>query len=88
MNQVGYDAQELRTLLAPMVAMIVETIRPVQNILTVNQAYEKYGRRWIDDQIREGNLSFSTHGKRLTLSRADIECLLAAEKRQPKIEFK
>lgn len=85
MDNVGIIADNLRVVLKPMVAMMVAEVSPRKDELTKNQAYSLYSRRWIDDQIRRGNLAVRTCGNRALLSRADIELLIAAEKEQPKL---
>ena len=80
MNQQGFDAQVLRDILKPMVALFVEQVTPTKNEISQNQAYHDYGRAWVEKQISDGNLTPRIKGNRKLLSRSEIECLIAVEK--------
>ena len=86
MTDIGIQAQQLTLLLEPLAAMMVKKIHPVKDELTKNAAYREYGRGWIDEQIRLGNLIPHTKGQQRILSRADIETLRAVDARTTRVE--
>ena len=88
MDNVGIAAQKLTLLLKPMAAMIVKEIRPVDDDISVNLAYKTYGRNWVERHRVAGNLQERKHGNRTILSRAQIECLRAAELDTPQLVFR
>lgn len=88
MDTTGITADNIRVLLKPLVTMIVAEVSPRRDELSKNQAYREYSRRWIDDQVRRGNLTVRYSGNRALVSRADIELLIAAEREKPTITTK
>ena len=88
MNQVGLEAQKLANVLKPMVALIVKEIRPLDDDISMNAAYKTYGRLWIEGHRREGNLQERRRGRRIYLSRAQIELLRTAELNTPQLVFR
>lgn len=88
MDNLGKAAKQLNTLLRPLVAMMIQELRPKDDELSMNAAYERYGRAWIEDQRNKGNLLCRYKGNRKVLSIADIECLRTAEQEMPKPVFK
>lgn len=85
MTDIGIQAQQLSLLLEPLAAMMVKKIHPVRDELTKNAAYREYGRTWIDEQIRLGNLVPRAKGQQRILSRADIETLRAVYAQTTKV---
>jgi len=85
MDDIGRQAQRLSLLLEPLAAMMVKKIRPIDDELSTNAAYKAYGRAWIEDQRRRGNLSPVAKGQRLVWSRSEIEALRAVEMQHPKV---
>ena len=83
MDELGKKAIDLREVLSPMVALFVEQVAPKKDGISISQSYSIYGRKWIDSQMESGNLSSRFVGKKRVLSRAEIECLLAAQKDMP-----
>ncbi len=88
MDNIGREAEKIFFLLKPMVSMIVKEIRPTEDDISMNAAYKTYGRIWIEEHRRNGNLQERKHGRRIMLSRAQIECLRAAELETPHLVFR
>lgn len=88
MNHLGLEAQKLATVLKPMVALIVKEIRPLDDDLSMNAAYKEYGRLWVEGQRRAGNLQERHRGRRIYVSRAEIELLRTAELSTPQLVFR
>lgn len=85
MDNIGMEAQRLTLLLEPLAAMMVKKIRPVEDELSTNAAYKAFGRAWVEDQRRRGNLSPIVKGQRLVWSRSELETLRAVDMQHPKV---
>ena len=88
MDSIGQQARQLANLLEPLAAMMLKRIHPLDDELSMSAAYKAYGRVWIEDHRRRGNLTPHRRGNRLLLSRADCETLLAVDNQTPKVIFK
>lgn len=85
METLRQSAHELQTLLKPVVDLLVKETRPKDDVLTLNKAYDIYGRRWVDHHIKAENLIPVKCGGRKILSKAECSCLWAVEHAQPSI---
>lgn len=85
MDDIGLQAQRLALLLEPLVAMMVKKIRPLDDELSTNAAYKAYGRAWVEEQRRRGNISPAVKGQKLIWSRAELEALRAVDLQHPKV---
>ena len=48
--------QEMMEMAQLAVLAITKESAPISDELTTRQAYEKFGRRWVDRQIKQGNI--------------------------------
>lgn len=87
MTDIGRKAEEIKSLLRPMVALFVEQMEPRKDLISLNKAYEKYGRPWVERNVANGNLAVKPMGRKKLVSCAAIECLITAEMDTPKIVF-
>lgn len=85
MDEIGLQAQRLSEVLDPLAAMIVKKIRPVDDDLSTNAAYKAFGRAWVEDQRRRGNIFPTSRGQRLIWSRAELETLRSVDLRRPEV---
>ena len=86
MTTLGKTAFEIQSILKPIAAMVVKELRPKDDVLSMNKVYDLFPRRWVDQQIREGNLHRKRYNSHWSVSRADIECLWAAANATPSIQ--
>ena len=85
MNEQGYMAQELKKLLAPMVAMFTAEVSPKSDLISLTKAYGLYGRLWVDNHLDQGNLSVVHVGNKRCVSKSEVSLLLAVDKEPPAI---
>lgn len=83
MTELAYRAKDIKEYLAPMVAMFTAKVSPKEDDISLTQAYERYGRKWIDRRIERGELVTFPHGNKNCVSVAEIELLRAAERTLP-----
>lgn len=88
MTDLGRQAQQLTLLLEPLAAMMVKKIHPVRDDLTKNAACREYGRGWIEEHIRNGDLTPRIKGQQHIFSRAEIEALRAVSMQAPQVFVK
>ena len=75
-------------MLEPLAAMMVKKIRPLDDEISMNEAYRSYGRAWVEDQRRRGNITPRSRGNRLILSRSELETVRAVCDQTPEVIFK
>lgn len=85
MDKIGYLAQDLSDIIKPLAAMIVATIRPTDDDITLYAAKKEYGYAWVNYHLENGNIKFHTKGKRRVASRAQLELLRSAEAQEAHI---
>lgn len=88
MDELGIKAKQLTLLLEPLAAMMVKRIRPIEDDLSTNAAYKAFGRAWVEDQRRRGNIDPIVKGQRLVWSRSQLETLRSADMMVPKVVLK
>lgn len=85
MTESGIRALEIRDLIQPIVRAVVAEINPTKDIISTRTAYSNYGRKWIEQNRINGNLSPVYHGNKVCFSVREIETLLVAEREQARI---
>lgn len=74
------------------VLAITKESAPISDELTTRQAYEKFGRRWVDRQIKQGNIKGHRKGPAVNspviYSRFELMDLKQAEERLLTINLK
>lgn len=85
MDSIGIQAKQLYNLLEPIAAMMVKRIHPVEDEVSMNAAYREYGRTWVEEQRLIGNITPRRKGKRLVLSRAELDTLRVVSDQTPKV---
>lgn len=74
------------------VLAITKESAPISDELTTRQAYEKFGRRWVDRQIKQGNIKGHRKGPAVNspviYSRFELMALRQAEERLLTINLK
>ena len=87
MATIAHDFNEIIQLATIVAAAIVRQTRPHDDLISQRQAYEEYGRRWIEQRtapqgvltpVRQGGAKNS----KLMYSRFEIASLIEAERRQ------
>lgn len=85
MDTFGERASEIRSLLQPIVALIVKELRPRDDEMSMNRAYDTYTRAWVDHHVAAGNIHRVRRGNKWVVSHAELQCLWAAEHEAPRI---
>ena len=77
--------QEMMEMAQLAVLAITKESAPISDELTTRQAYEKFGRRWVDRQIKQGNIKGHRKGPAVNspviYSRFELMALTHAEDR-------
>lgn len=82
MDSIGNIFHDLMTASDLIADAIIKRTRPLEDELSTSEAYDLYGRRWVEDRLRTGLLHRSAIGNRLVYSRHELECLRASERIQ------
>lgn len=84
--------QEMMEMAQLAVLAITKESAPISDELTTRQAYEKFGRRWVDRQIKQGNIKGRRKGPAVNspviYSRFELMALRQAEERLLTINLK
>lgn len=59
---------------------IVKRTCPVEDEISTSEAYALYGRRWVEERLRQGFLHRSRISNRLVFSRHELKCLRVSER--------
>lgn len=85
-------ADEIRRYAEIGARLVLKELKPLSDELSIRQAYNLYGRRWITQQMEKGNLKGHRKGAAqnspIILSRVDIECLREAEMQEAEIQIR
>jgi hypothetical protein len=87
MATIAQDFQEIMQLATVIAAAIVRQTRAKDDLISQRQAYDEYGRRWIEQRTApQGTLTPVRQGgaknSKLMYSRFEIASLIEAERRQ------
>ncbi len=84
--------QEMMEMAQLAVLAFAKEAAPVSDELTTRQAYDKFGRRWVDRQIQQGNIKGHRKGlavnSPIIYSRLELMALKQAEERLLTINLK
>lgn len=80
MDSIGNIFHDLMTASDLIADAIIKRTRPLEDELSTSEAYALYGRRWVEERLRQGFLHRSRISNRLVFSRHELKCLRVSER--------